>query len=392
MAKPLQTPHKILSGLKTHLTSVLSNFRHTSSIDSSAPGTSHMNLDQRRTLPTIFVVALVIGFMLISGYLTVILLSLIAAVLFFPLYQRILQKTGKVNLSASLTFAITLIVIIIPLIITVLITVTEIERMINEMSAMSQTTSLSEIGNQLLDKINSVLKTLTNGAVVITPEKIQELIMSSASSLANFFLDVLTNSFSGIANFITQFILYIFLFTALLTHADTLQHTFRTINPLGDKTSAIYLQRAGEMTKGAVGGQFIIALCQGVAEAGVLYIAGLDYFFFFALILTLLSIIPLGGGVLAIPIGIIMILVGNVWQGLFVLAMHFLVITNIDNILRPRLIPKSVRMNSALMLLSVFGGLKWFGFLGIVIGPVIMILVLTTIQIYLSYLEKNTAN
>ncbi len=57
--------------------------------------------------------------------------------------------------------------------------------------------------------------------------------------------------------------------------------------------------------------------------------------------------------------------------------------TNIDNVLRPILVPKEARLDSALMLLSVFAGITMFGFLGIVIGPVLMIVIVTTISVYL---------
>jgi predicted PurR-regulated permease PerM len=126
-----------------------------------------------------------------------------------------------------------------------------------------------------------------------------------------------------------------------------------------------------------------------VVEAFILHLAGLGYFFFFAMILTILSVVPLGGGVVAIPIGIILLLTGNIWQGLLVLLGHFVVITNIDNVLRPQLIPKSIRINSALMMLAVFGGLALFGFLGIAIGPIIMVLVVSTLQIYLPLAESR---
>jgi predicted PurR-regulated permease PerM len=102
-----------------------------------------------------------------------------------------------------------------------------------------------------------------------------------------------------------------------------------------------------------------------------------------ALILSLLSIIPLGGGIVTVPIGLILALTGNFWGGIFVLASHFLIVTNIDNLLRPILVPKEARLNSALTMLSVFSGIALFGFLGIVIGPVLMILIVTTINVYL---------
>jgi predicted PurR-regulated permease PerM len=79
-----------------------------------------------------------------------------------------------------------------------------------------------------------------------------------------------------------------------------------------------------------------------------------------------------------------MIATGNIVGGLTVIANHLLIVTNIDNVLRPRLVPKDAKLNSALTILSVFAGVAMFGFLGIIIGPVIMILVVSTIQVYLS--------
>ena len=78
-----------------------------------------------------------------------------------------------------------------------------------------------------------------------------------------------------------------------------------------------------------------------------------------------------------------MILSGHVWQGVAIIANHLLVVTNIDNVLRPQLVPRDARLDSALMILAVFAGIAYFGFMGIVLGPVLMIVVVTTINIYL---------
>jgi predicted PurR-regulated permease PerM len=84
------------------------------------------------------------------------------------------------------------------------------------------------------------------------------------------------------------------------------------------------------------------------------------------------------------PFGIGMIFFGNVVGGAFVVLWHLLVVTNIDNFLRPVLVPRGARLNSALMLTSVFVGIAMFGPWGIIIGPVLMILIVTTIDVYLA--------
>ena len=143
--------------------------------------------------------------------------------------------------------------------------------------------------------------------------------------------------------------------------------------------------KTGAMVKGTVKGQFVIALCQGVAGAISIYIAGFhNGFFVFAILLTALSVIPLGGGIVTIPFGIGMMFFGNVIGGIFVVVFHLVVVTNIDNALRPWLVPKAARLDPALMLLAVFAGISMFGFFGIVIGPVLMIIIVTTVMVYLA--------
>ncbi len=102
------------------------------------------------------------------------------------------------------------------------------------------------------------------------------------------------------------------------------------------------------------------------------------------MLLSALSVIPLGSGIITIPFGVGMILFGNVFGGgVFVILFHLIVVTNIDNFLRPILVPREARLDSALMLLAVFAGITMFGAWGIVIGPVLMIVIVTTISVYL---------
>ncbi len=349
-------------------------------------GDLKLNDTQRRILPVVVILATLAGVFLVATFVPVVLLAAIAAIILYPFYIRLNKRMQRPGAASALTFVCLLLIIIIPFVFIIALTVSEAKQLISSLQAGGSTVTLSTLSSHLLEAVNKLLDTLTRGTYQITITQIQEFLARSASSFVAFFLDVLTSSFSSISGFITRFILFIYLFTAMLTHANRLKEVFSTLNPLGEDISTLYMKRTAAMVRGAVGGQLIIAVCQGFAEAGILYIAGIhNYTFLLALILTVLSIIPLGGGIVAIPIGIILLLTGHVWQGLVVLLGHFLIITNIDNVLRPQLVPVTVRINSALMLLSVFGGIARFGFMGIVIGPVIMILVLSTLEVYLPF-------
>jgi predicted PurR-regulated permease PerM len=374
---------------RAQMDALRAKFQHPKQPDAPLPDASKFDKRQQRILVIAVIAALLAATYLVGRYFTVIILSVIAAILFQPLYLRINRKLNRPGTAAMLTFLLMLLVIIIPLVIVVLITIGQVQHLISQLSHASGSFSISDAGQRLLDEINDILASVTGGHYQISEGQVHDAVVNAVSGLANFFLSLLTGSFSGIATFVTQFILFWYIFTSLLAHQKHLLRVFRALNPLGDEISTLYLSRTSQMARGVVGGQFVIAVCQGVVEAFILHLAGLGYFFFFAMILTILSVIPLGGGVVAIPIGIILILTGNIWQGLLVLFGHFVIITNIDNILRPQLIPKSIRINSALMMLAVFGGLALFGFLGIAIGPIIMVLVVSTLQIYLPLAEAR---
>jgi predicted PurR-regulated permease PerM len=209
-------------------------------------------------------------------------------------------------------------------------------------------------------------------------------ITNGLKSVGQDALNTLKDSITGFFSFFTLAVIYIYVFLSMLTKQDILLRTIHGLNPLGERIGNLYVKRMAAMTKAMVRGQFIIAALQGLTDAGLLYAAGFhSTFFFFLLLLTVLSIIPLGGGIVAIPIGIVMLATGNIWQGLLIIIGHIVIVTNIDNVLRPRLVSEGARLDPALTLLAVFSGLKFFGFLGIIVGPVLMILIVTTIQVFL---------
>lgn len=337
---------------------------------------------QKRALAIATIFALIAGFYFLRGYLMLIIFAAIVALIFNPYYQRLLRKGRSPATASTLTLLVSIGALIVPSILIVAITVYQVADLVGDISHYSQNTDLHTVAQQAIDSINRFLSSVgihyTLGLSTIV-DGLQNAVKSFGSSLASGALSTL----SGFFAFFTIAIIYIYVFMSILKNQDKLLQTFHHLNPLGKDIGALYVDKAGAMTKAMVRGQFIIAACQGFTDAALIYLAGIHTaFFFFLVLLTALSIIPLGGGVLAIPIGIILMLTGNFWGGLLIVAGHIIIVTNIDNVLRPKLVPREARLDPALTLLAVFSGLKLFGFLGIIIGPVIMILLVTTIKVF----------
>ncbi|MFV8320027.1 AI-2E family transporter [Mycobacterium sp. 23] len=345
---------------------------------------TEFTLTQKRALAIFTLLALAFGAYFLRNYFVLIVVAAVGAYLFAPLFNWFNKRLGT-GLSATATLLSALVIVIVPVGLLVALAIVQIARMIDSVSGWVRSTDLSSLGDKTLKLVNEFLSRVPFVHVNVTAEMLRKAMVSAAQSVGHWLLGILQNTAGSLAGMITSAIIFLYVFIALLVHRDKLRTLIGQLNPLGEEVTDLYLQKMGSMVRGTVNGQFVIAFCQGVAGAASIYIAGFHHgFFIFAIVLTALSIIPLGGGIITIPFGIGMMLFGNIGGGLFVVLFHLVVVTNIDNFLRPILVPRDARLNSALMLLSVFAGISMFGPWGIIIGPVLMIIIVTTIDVYLA--------
>lgn len=341
-------------------------------------------LTQRRAVAVATVAALAFGAYFLRNYFVLIVVAAVGAYLFTPMFTRFNRRLPT-GLSAAVTLLAALGIVIIPLTACVFFAVVQISRMVAQVTDWVGGTDLDTLDDRALKLLNNTLDRIPHVDVTVTPEMLRNGLIRVAQEGGNWLLHLLQGAVGGIAGAVASAIIFLYVFLALLVHRDRLQTLIRQLNPLGEEATDLYLGKMGSMVRGTVSGQFVIAACQGVAGAGSIYIGGFHRgFFIFAILLTALSIIPLGGGIVTMPFGIGMAFSGNIVGGVFVVLFHLLVVTNVDNVLRPILVPRDARLNPALMLLAVFAGIGMFGFWGIVIGPVIMIVIVTTIDVYLA--------
>ncbi len=339
---------------------------------------------QKRALAIFTVIAIVFGAYFLRGYFILIVAAAVGAHLFTPLFNRLNKRFGT-GVSTTLTVLASLLTLAIPAVLFLLLATVQITQMVKSVANWVAGTDMTSLGDRILQWVNEVLARVPFLHITVTQENLRKAITTVAQYAGQWALGLLQTAAGSVIGAITSTIILLYVFVALVANHDKVVMLIRRLNPLGEDATDLYLAKMGAMVRGTVTGQFVIAACQGVAGAASIYIAGFhEGFFIFAILLTALSVIPLGSGIVTIPFGIGMALFGHVVGGIFVVVWHLIVVTNIDNFLRPMLVPREARLNPALMLLAVFSGIAMFGFWGIVIGPVLMIVIVTTISVYLA--------
>ncbi|MGZ8192666.1 MAG: AI-2E family transporter [Methylobacter sp.] len=155
------------------------------------------------------------------------------------------------------------------------------------------------------------------------------------------------------------------------------------------KYQNVYLQAAGDTTRAVVYGLVLAALAQGIV-AGLGYaVAGVKAPVLFGAITALLALLPMGATLVWIPIGITLILTDQLGPGIGLLLWGFLVVSTVDNVIRPIVISGASRVPFLVVLFGVLGGLTAFGMVGLFLGPVILSVLLAVWQAWLKQQRQD---
>ncbi len=316
------------------------------------------------------------------------------AFLFSPLHRRF-SKHMPESISAILILVISSLIFIIPLILILFVVINQAFSLAHSLQNLSINpgSSLYQLSGPVVTSINKFMAPIVGNPTFISSSSVVKFVHEIIPNVIN----AMTNAFSGFVSnlpkLFTSTIIYLFLFMAFLKHNKSILRIAKSISPFEDKQSDKYFEKSGLIVTASLRGQFIISITTAVSSALLLGLTlGLwPYFFLFVILLTLLGMVPLGSGIIVIPIGIIAMLTGDTWGGLWCLLIYLTIICNIDSVLRPHLIPKKANLIPAVTTLATFCGIYYFGTLGIVYGPLIVILLMTTLDIYISTHPRQLA-
>jgi len=322
-------------------------------------------------------------FLFVRPYLPAALLSFLVGLVLYPLYRRLLKVSGnRTWLALLLSYLGLVLLLLIPLSLVALLTINVVRDFASQANTATFANGLSV--PWLVDQVNHFLGRFPGVEATLTASQVTDRLQAVAQNLGS---KIFQGSQSPL-EFIPIIFISASIISAVLVHHQRIMEFIFKLSPLGDTIDRIYIGRMKAMTLSMIRGTFIVALVQGAITGILLWIAGVQYAAFLGLLATILSVIPLGAGIIAIPIGIALILTGNIWQGILQIAGNLIVVANVDNVLRPRLVDKTASLHPALVLIGLFAGLAQFGILGVVFGPVIMIAFVTTVEVYVRHFRS----
>lgn len=265
-------------------------------------------------------------------------------------------------------------------------------------------TLVAEAVSQAIDALNWARSTLARGGlsnlVRALPDAIENLVRpmlpKAAADLpggtAGWAASQMQSVLATLSEFAFDLVMMLIAFFFVLTDGDKLVAWVTTVSPLGPVRTKELLEECRTVAKSVIGSNFLTGIAQAATATAGYFIAQAPKPLFFGLATLLSSFIPsVGTAVVALPLSLLLYLSGQPWSALFLAVWSLLVVALVDNILRPWLIKSDVHIHGALIFFSLIGGILLLGFVGLVVGPLVLALVASLVRFRARDVRKAAA-
>jgi predicted PurR-regulated permease PerM len=332
----------------------------------------------------LLLLSLVLLLRLFWTYISAIVLALLLASVFSPLHYRLagIFKGNRTFSSLVMTIVIVLILIV-PV-------GGFIGSLSNEAFDFYQRTKNAVSVQKIQERINSetiwaeqVRKWGKMTGVEFNKKTIQAASATVGKKVGLFLYNQLSSVASNLINFLVHFFLMILTIYYVLKDGALLKDYLIKLLPFPREQLEKVMGKFQEMGKAIFVGNGLSGVIQGILGGVGFYIFGLESPLLWGTVIAFMAFLPvIGASIVFIPASIILFLHGKSSIALGFLIYNLVYSSVIEYILKPRVIGKGMQMNSLLVFIGIIGGIKLFGILGIIYGPLIITVFITMAEIY----------
>lgn len=309
-------------------------------------------------------------FYLIKGFILPLLMAATLVFLFYEQYKLLSVKFKSENLAAFAILMFVIVVILVPVFFFSVGLVNQTKVLIDDGGQIFSGIDLKGCGFSFCNTISDKLDFTVNIDLIIT--KLGEKLSNSFSGI-----------FSSITKLFVNFFIFVLAFFFLLKDGDKFIVYVKKIIPMKSSYKEALFFRFREVTLAVFVDSILVAILQGFLLGFGFWIFGISSPIFWGTVAAFFALIPMiGTAIIWVPVVIYFFLTKEILIGSLLLAYGTIIVGLSDNVIRPILIKRKISVHSFLILISILGGLEVFGFLGIFLGPIIVSLLISVLELY----------
>ena len=328
---------------------------------------------------------------LVQPFLIPIFLSVVLVVVAGPVYDFILGRLGPKRraLASALTCLLLILVLAVPFFLFVGLITSQAFHLYNTVSELLTSQQLQDTFREGMGRLAPQYHKL-QAALGISQDEVLKHVGEAVRQVSGFLYSNLTALLTGMTNLFIGFALVVFVTFYLLMDGEAMMEKALSLSPLPREMN---LQIKGDMLRSlraTLKGSVVLALINGTAGGLGFWIFGVPNALFWGTVMVFASVVPLVGTALVwVPGCIYLVVVGHSGQALGTALWCLVSSLTCDNVLRPRLIGGQTNLHPLLTFFSILGGLSLFGMVGLILGPLILAILLSLLEVYQRYFLDN---
>jgi len=329
----------------------------------------------------LFLAAIILMGRLLWPFLSILIISFLLAGIFQPVFNLINRRFSD-SFASLLTCLLIILLVFIPLMFFVGALSKEALGLYN----LSKGTNISLKIKELVFESNLMVRLqdiMAGYGIVLEPEKVGQVLSDLSGKAGLFFLNQAKAWAANVMLTVFNFFMMIITIFFLLIDSEKLVDFILRLSPLPDDQERQLIHKFKKIAGAVLIGNGICGLIQGVLGGLAFALFGLNAPILWGGIMLVLAFLPIFGiGLVLIPAALWLALQGHPGQGITMLIFYAVLSFSVEYLLKPKLVGKQVKMHTLLVFLAILGGLKLYGVLGIIYGPLIITTFLTMSEIY----------
>ena len=336
---------------------------------------------------------------LFAPFFSVLLWCILFYILFKPLHDKCTARLDRNKLRGKLAinvisagFSIGIIfLILVPLSFAAFQLFRQIVESIKQLRDYMSSHSFNEM--TILENISRVISDISSEQIVISADEIRARILGLLSTGLQSLIRASGNAARNVGSFFISLVFMVFSLYFMFVDGSYLSKLVLRVIPIKKEYLKTLVTKFKEITRQLVLGYIIIALAEAITAFVIFTVFRVTGSMVFATMVFCLSFFPLfGPTVVYIPLGLMRILNGNLWNGILLILVSAAFISTIDNILRPFILKDRIQLHPLIIFFAILGGISAFGLNGMILGPMAVIIFLTVFDLFLTEhkLDTNT--
>lgn len=338
----------------------------------------------------IFVFLFFLFYQVLKPFLISLLWAGILALILYPIYERLKAiLKNKAGISSLIMTFLTVSIIVIPLILMIASLSVEVFDIYKSAESRGEFEKLEKVAERFT-KLETLKEFIPSGILEKVVENfdlgqldLQEIFIKGVGTASNYLIGKFQDIARNLTSFIFKFLVMVFALFFFFRDGKGICEELISLIPMKEGEKAKIFRIFADTIDAVMMGSLAIAVVQGLLVGLILWALGISYPVLAGAVSFVLSMLPLVGAVVVwAPVGIYLLLTGALLKGIILLIFGAVVISTVDNVLRPLIIGGRVRLPTLFLLLSIIGGIQYFGFSGIVLGPVLLAVFMSFLEIY----------